>query len=61
MGGELGEVGFEGDGRGVFHEDVVEEGGVLDGGQHGGGGCCYYIACGEKGLDIGLLKAIKEG
>jgi hypothetical protein len=31
VGGELGEVGFEGEGGGVFHEDVVEEGGVLDG------------------------------
>lgn len=36
---------FEGEGRGVFGEDVVEEGGVLDGEEHGGGRCCNYIAC----------------
>lgn len=30
--GEVGEVGFEGDGCGVFEEDVVEEGGLGDGG-----------------------------
>ena len=44
MGGESGEVGFEGDGGGVFAKDVVEEGAGLDGAEHGGGGCCYDIA-----------------
>lgn len=37
-------VGFEIIGCGIFDEDVVEEGGVLDRGEHGGSGCCYYIA-----------------
>jgi hypothetical protein len=31
VGGVLGVVGLVGVGGGVFHEDVVEEGGVLDG------------------------------
>ena len=44
LGGEGCEVGFEGHCGRVFHEDVVEEGAVLDGGEHGGGGCCYYVA-----------------
>ena len=29
---------------GIFGEDVVEEGAVWDGGEHGGGGCCNDIA-----------------
>jgi hypothetical protein len=34
----VGEVGFKVNCGGVFHEDVVEEDGVLDGGKHGGVG-----------------------
>lgn len=41
---------FEGCGRGVFGEDVVEEGAVLDGAEHGGGWggddvACYVDVC----------------
>ena len=36
---------FEGQGGGVFAEDVVEEGAVLGGGQHGGGGGGDGVAC----------------
>lgn len=35
VGCDGGDVGLEGEGRGVFGEDVVEEGGELDGPQHG--------------------------
>ena len=44
MGGERCDVGFEGEGCGVFGKDVIEEGSVLDGEEHGGCGCCYYVA-----------------
>jgi len=44
VGGEGCDVRFEGEGCCVFGEDVVEEGGVLDGEEHGGRGCCYYVA-----------------
>ena len=43
--GELGDIGFEVVCGRVFGKDVVEEGGVLDGGQHGGGGGGNDITC----------------
>ena len=43
-------MGFEGDGGGVFHKDIVEEAAVLDRGEHGGGGSCYHIAWGSQFL-----------
>ena len=43
--GEAGNVRFEVVGGGVFGEDVVEKGGVLDGGEHGGGGRGNNITC----------------
>lgn len=55
---QIGDVGFEGIGGGVFLEDVVEEGGVLDGGEHGGGGGCDDVACegyGELGKESGMV------
>lgn len=44
MGSQVCDVRLEGIGRWVFHEDIVEERGVLNGGEHGGSGRCHYIA-----------------
>lgn len=49
MGGQGGDVGFEGVGGRVVAEDVVEEGGVGDGVQHGGGGGGDNVAWGRQG------------
>lgn len=46
---EVGEVEFEVVCGGVFGEDVVEQGGVLDGGEHGGGWGRNDITCGALG------------
>ena len=49
LGGEGCEVGFEGHCGRVFHEDVVEEGAVLDGGEHGGvNSVCVNIKFGTR-------------
>lgn len=48
MSGQGGDVSFEGVGGRVVAEDVVEEGGVRDGVQHGGGGSCDDVAWGGR-------------
>ena len=55
-GGEAGEVGderLERVRRGVFDEDVVEEGACADGGEHGRGGCGDCIGAKIKGCRSG--------
>lgn len=44
MSGQGGDVSFEGVGGRVVAEDIVEEGGVCDGVQHGGSGSCDDVA-----------------
>ena len=51
--GQVGDVGFERYGGGVFGEDIVEEGAILDGVEHGGGGSCDDVAWDETGASIG--------
>lgn len=50
--GEGGDVGFERYSCGVFSEDIVEEGAVLDGGEHGRGGSCDDVAWDDTGGSI---------
>jgi hypothetical protein len=38
MAGQISNVGFEVIGRWVLMEDIVEEGAILNGGEHGGSG-----------------------
>ncbi len=38
MAGQISNVGFELIGRWVLVEDIVEEGAILNGGEHGGSG-----------------------
>lgn len=51
--GQVGDVGFERYGGGVFGEDIVEEGAILDGVEHGGGRSCDDVAWDETGASIG--------
>ena len=57
--GEVCDVGFKGVSGGVRPEDVVEEGGVLDGVKHRGGGSCDDVAC--EGCVCQLMHEKHEG
>jgi len=50
--GEGGDEAFEGEGGGVFGEDVVEEGRAGYGGEHGGGWGGDDVACGGSELMV---------
>ena len=58
VGGEGCYVRFEVVGGGIFSEDVVKEGSVLDCGEHVRCGCCYYVACHVKLFSILLKKKV---
>ena len=42
---KVSDMGFKGIGGGVRPENVIEEGGMLDGVEHRGGRCCDNVAC----------------
>ena len=58
--GKGGDVGFESVGGGVFEEDIVEEGGVLDGAEHGGGGRGHGIRT-EVELRGAIARSMPRG
>ena len=59
--GQVGDVGFERYGGGVFGEDIVEEGAILDGVEHGGGGGSDDVAWDETGASIGGVGRRRDG